>query len=114
VCDWDSPDACDSLPCVALSELAEDALDGEEEEPLEASDPGAGVDALASGVASAAAPRLVSPPAWAVRKRSAPTGITSMPSRAALDSTTLPAASSEFSMLSAAFSRCSDASWRSA
>jgi hypothetical protein len=60
-----------------------------------------------SGLASAEAARATSPPGLAVRKRRAPLGTISMPRWAARVSTRSPAAISEFSMLSAAFSRCS-------
>ena len=64
---------------------------------------------------SAASARPTSPvePCGA-RNRSAPAGTSSMPRCAACSSTVSPAATSEFSMLSAAFSRCSAASCSSA
>jgi hypothetical protein len=92
------------------SPAGEDAEDpgGPPVELAPSADPVAEVDARA-WERSAAAACPASAPGCAARNRSAPGATSSMPRRVALDSTRSPAASSEFSMFSAEFSR-----WKSA
>src|SRR4029077_15051429 len=105
--DCDSPDALDSLDSLVCDSLASPAVVAADDDPAPSADERA-------ELLSAAAAFATSPWGCAARKLSAPDGTFTMPRLAARDSMRSPAANSEFSMLSAAFSRCSIASCVSA